>query len=117
MNHKTDVRLVDSHTESNGGDNHIHILHQELVLILSAHLRIQSCVVRQGLDAVDLKELGHLFHLAAGQAIYDAGLAWVLAYESDYILVRVQFVLDFVIKVGTVEGRLEYQRIRYAQSL
>ena len=103
MDDKAYVRFVYSHAEGNGRHNHIHILHQELVLILRPDLRLQSGMVRQSPDSVDLQELGHLLNLAAGQAIDYSGFARILTYVADYILVRIDFVLYFVVEVGAVE--------------
>ena len=103
---KTDIRLVDAHAEGYGGDYHVDVLHQELVLVLRADLGIEPGVVRQGLDSVDLEELGHLLNLAAAQTVDNAGLAGMLADETDYVLVGIDLVADFVVEVGAVERRL-----------
>ena len=117
VDYETHVRLVDSHAEGDRGHYHIYLLHQELVLILGTHLRIETCVIRQRPDAVDAEEGGHLLDLLPAEAVDDAGLAGILAYETHYVLLRLNFVTDFVIKVGAVEGRLENDGILNTQIL
>ena len=114
---EADVRLVDAHAEGDGGHDHPDLLHQELVLVLRARLRIQARVVRQGLDAVDAQQLRHLLHLLAAEAVDDAGLAGVLADELDQVLLRVHLVADLVVEVRAVEGGLEHGRVRDAEVL
>ena len=114
---ETDVGLVDTHAERDGGHYHVDVFHQELVLVLGTDLGVEPCVVRKGLDAVDLKELRHLLHLAAAQAVDYARLAGMLADEADYVLVGVDLVADFVVEVRAVERRLVDDRLGDSEGL
>ena len=54
MNNITHIRLVNTHTKSNGSYNHIYFLHQEVVLILRACCRIHSCMVCASINTIRL---------------------------------------------------------------
>ena len=97
------VRFIYAHTEGYGGYDHIDLLHQELVLVLGSGLRVKTCVIWQSLDTVDVEQLCELLHLLSAEAIDDSGLAGILPYISDDILLRVGLVTDLVVKVGAVE--------------
>ena len=88
VDNKAHVGLVYAHAESDSGNNDIPLLHQELVLILGAHLVVQASVVGQSLDAVELQQLGQVLHLLAGEAIDDAALALVLLHKLHNLLVQ-----------------------------
>ena len=108
MDDETHVRLVNAHAEGDGGHNHVHLFHQEQVLVLCPRLGVQAGMVRERLDAVDGQQLGHLFHLLAAEAVDDAGLSAVLTKETDDVFLRLHLVPYFIIKVGPIEGRLEH---------
>ena len=117
MDHETDVRLVDTHAEGDGGHNHIHFLHEELVLIIGPGFGIQTGVVREGLDAVDAQCLGHFLHLLTAEAVNDAGFAGILADEADDVFFRIHLVPHFVIQIGPIEGRFEHPGVLDAEVL
>ena len=85
---KTHIGLVNAHAKSDSGNNHIHLLHQELVLILGTHFVVQPRMIRQCLDAVELQQLGQVLHLLAGEAIDNAALALVLFHKLHNLLVQ-----------------------------
>ena len=101
------VRLVNAHTEGNGRHNHINFLHQEFVLILRPGLGVQTCVVRKGLDAVDIEFLGEFLNLLAAKAVDYAGFSRILADIFDDVLLRIDLVANLIEEIGAVEGRLE----------
>lgn len=72
---ETHVRLVDAHAEGNGSHNDIDFFHKELVLVFLTGLAVQTCMIRQGLDAVDGERFGQFFNLFAAEAIHDARFA------------------------------------------
>ena len=49
---KPDIRLINTHTERNCRNNHINLLHQEGILIVSPGLCIQSCMIWSGFDTI-----------------------------------------------------------------
>ena len=114
---KTDIRLVDAHAEGDGGHDDVHLFREELVLVLRPGLGIQAGVIGKGADAVDAQQLCHFLHLFPAEAIDDARLAGVLADKADDVFLRLHFVPDFIIQVGTVEGRAEHLGILDAQVL
>ena len=79
-----------SHSEGYRGHYHIHLFHQELVLVLRTRLGIQTGVIGQRLDAVDNQQLRQIFHTLARQAIYNSTLARILLDELDNLLVKHQ---------------------------
>ena len=108
MDNEAHIRFVDTHAEGDGGDNHIHFLHQEFVLILFTGLAIESCVIRECLDAVHHQSFGQFLHFFTAEAIHDARLSLVLLDIFDDILDDVfGFGTHLVIKVGAVERRFE----------
>ena len=117
MNHISHVRLVDAHSEGYGGDNHVNILHQEAVLILSPHLRIQSSVIRNSLYTIDNQHIGQFLNLLAAEAVDNAGLAGILFYILDDILLRLHLVPYLIIEIRPVERGLEYLRVLNAEIL
>ena len=65
VNYKTHVWLVDSHSKSNGCHDDIHIFHKKHVLVPRPCFCIQTCVVRNGADSVDLQNFGNRFNFFA----------------------------------------------------
>ena len=117
MDDEPHIRLVNTHSECDGGHNHVHLLHQELVLVLRPHFRIQAGVVRHGTDTIDHKHLGQLLHLLAAQTIYDARLSGMLLYILDDVLVLVYLVAHFIVEIRPVERGLEHMRVHNPQVL
>ena len=50
-----DIGLIDPHAKGNGGDHHIHLFHEERVLMTGACGRIQTRVVGKGFDPIHLQ--------------------------------------------------------------
>ena len=117
MDHKTHVGLVYSHSEGDGGHNHVYILHQEGILVLRPGPGIQPSMVRQGLYSVDREEGGEFLDLLPAEAVDNAALPLVLADELDNVLFRIDLVPDFIIEVGAVERRLENRGVLDAEIL
>ena len=75
-------------------------------------------MVGQRLDVVEAQHLGQFLHLLAAQAIDDARLALVALDELDDLAVHVLGLgTHLIIKVGTVERRLEHGSAGHAQVL
>src|SRR4030042_1997356 len=73
MKNKTDVGFVDAHAESDGGDNHLHFVMVERILILLARTVIEPGVVGQGMDACMGERCGRAFDLIPCGPIHNAG--------------------------------------------
>ena len=54
MDNKTHIGLVDTHAKGDGGHNDVNLLHQEVVLGLRTEHRLQTGMIRSGLDVVGL---------------------------------------------------------------
>ena len=48
----TNIRLIYTHAESDGGYNYVNIFHQELILGVGTHLRVKACMIWQRFYAV-----------------------------------------------------------------
>ena len=112
------IGFVDAHAKSNGGDDDVDALHQEVVLRLGTCLRVEACMIGGSLDVVGLQHGCQLLHLLSRKTIDDAALAGILLDETDDLLVDVLRLLPhLVIKVRAVEGALELNGSDDAQTL
>ncbi len=114
VDHEPHVRLVDAHSEGDRRHDDVHVLHQEAVLVLGPGLGVESGVVGQSLDPVDLQQVRHLLDLLAAEAVDDAGLARMLFDVADDVLVGIHLLPHLVVEVGPVERRLEDRRVKDA---
>ena len=101
------VGFVDAHAEGNGGNDDVYFFHEEFVLVFGTDFVVQTGVVGEGFDAVELKEFGEVFNFFSGKAVNDAAFALVLAHKFDYFFVQFDgfggLWADFVVQVRTVE--------------
>jgi hypothetical protein len=104
VDHEAHIGLVDAHAEGDGGHDHVHVLHQEAVLVAGALRGVHAGMVGQGLDAVHHEGLGDLLHLFAAEAIDDAAAAPVLFHEADDLAGHVLLGAHLVMQVGAVES-------------
>ena len=109
------VGLVNAHAKRNGRDNHIHVLHQELVLDAAPLSTVHPRVVRQGFDAIDAERLSNLLYLLAAQAIDDATLARILKAMPDNLFEGILFGSDLIEQIVAVERRFQHNRIHHVQ--
>ncbi len=114
MNHITYIGFINTHTESDGCHNHIHLFHQERVLIGRADSRIHSGMVSQGFDTIRLQDVCKLLDLLAAQTINDAGFPFVGLDEFDDFAVNIRsFRANLIIKIGTIERGLKDARVNH----
>ena len=97
MDDKTYIRLVYAHAESDGGHNHVDLLHQEPVLVVCPGLRVQSGMIWSRFYPIDVEQFSQLLHLLSAQTVDDAGLARILLYVLDYVSLGVGLVPYFII--------------------
>ena len=117
MNDIPDVRLIDAHAKCDGRHDHVHVLHQELILDAASLACVHARMVSQSLDAVYAQDLRNFFHLFAAQAINNAALAHMGLGMAHNLLQRVLFRADFVKQVFTVKRRLEESGVLHAEVL
>ena len=117
MRDKAHVRLVDAHAEGDGGAHHDAVLAQEAALVVGAHLRRQSGVVGQGIEALAAEEFGGLLDLAPRHAVDDAGLATMAMQEISQLLAGIVLLHHGVADVGAVEGTDEVARFLQVEAL
>ena len=104
VNHKSHIRLVDTHAEGDSSHNHIDGFEQKSVLIGRACCAVHTGVVGKSLDVVHLQCFGKFFHLFAAEAIDDARLTFVGLDELYYILIDILGLWAYlVVEVGAVE--------------
>ena len=105
MNHITDIRLVDTHTESDRSHDHIRLFHQEGILIGGTYLRIHSRMVRQRLYPVGFQDVGKFLHLFTAQTIYDTRFTLVgFNILNDLAVYIRSFRTNLIIQIRAVEG-------------
>ena len=117
VNDKPNIRLVNAHAKGDGRHNHIHILHEELVLNLASLPTVHACVVSQRLHAIDAQCFSNLLHLLSAQTIHNATLAHILKAVAHDLLQGVLFGAHLVKQVVSVERGLEHHGIDHAQVL
>src|SRR5690606_39021990 len=93
------------------------VLAQEAALVGGAHGRVQACVVGQGIDPLELQELGGRFNLAPRQAIHDAAAAAVGIQEAEQLAASIVARLDAVADVRAVKRADELARVFQRQPL
>ena len=103
VNYKSNIRLIYSHTECNGCNNYIYLLHKELVLVLRSGCSIKSGMVRSSLYSIDIQQLSHLLHLLSGEAVDNTALARIVAYELNNLLLRIYFWTNLIVEVRSVK--------------
>ena len=69
MRHKTNVGLINTHTEGNCRNHHHRRICHEMILILSSRLRIKARVIGDRIKVLVSKKARHLFGLLARQTI------------------------------------------------
>ena len=90
MDYESHVGFVNTHSESNCGDDHIHFFEQERVLVFRAGDGIHAGVVRESADSVDSQQLGQFLHFLAGEAVDDAAFAAALLDEPYNVSVNIR---------------------------
>ena len=112
VDNESHVWLVDAHTKSDCGNNHLHIVFQKLILILRPHSTFHACMVRERLDVVHIEQFSQFFHLFSTQTVDDARFPLHAFDEADNFLIHIfGFWSHLVVKVRAVERRLEYLAI------
>ena len=103
MDHETDVRAIDAHAEGDGGDDDVHALAQECVLVRLA-LRVREAgVIRQGRDADARQPSRKRIDLLPREAVDDARLGAMAAEHLLQLALQRGPGQHAVEKVGPVE--------------
>ena len=117
MNDKTHIWFVYTHTKSNGSNDDVDFLHEEVILRFRACFRVKPRMVGSRLDVICLQNCRQLFHLLARQAIDDATLASMLADEHDNLLIYLlRLWTYFIIQIRSVERTFELCSIFHPQA-
>ena len=112
VNHETHIRFVNTHSESYRSHNHVDFLHKELVLILTTCLAVETGMVRQCLDSVNLKSFSEFLNFFTAKCVNDSRFSRIV-FDIFYNVFYNIFCLGsyLIIKIRTVERRLENLRI------
>src|SRR5690606_9033802 len=106
MNYKTNVWLIDSHPEGDGGNDHLYILAEELILPLGPQLAVETCVVSNGLDSIRSKYLRKFFCCLPVECVNDPALRLHRLDETHNAFIGLTLLdlrLNFVIEIRTIE--------------
>src|SRR6267154_6065696 len=87
MDHKTHVRFVDAHAESDRRTNHAHFVAQEEFLVHGPLFRIEAGMIRLGDNTIVTQALGHALSALAALAIDDAALIRSRIHELKHLFV------------------------------
>jgi len=68
----TDIRFIDTHPESDGGDHDVHLIPVECVLVDRPGFIIQAGMVRERPDVLCREHLRGFFNIFAGGPVDDA---------------------------------------------
>ena len=103
---KTHVRLVDAHAKGNGRNNNDRVLLEKTLLVLFTQLRTQAGMVRQCGQALVGEPPGRAFHLAARQAVDNAGMVFMFVEnKAQQGIARIAARLaDAIADIGPVEA-------------
>ena len=83
MDHKADVGLVDTHSESDGRNNDGYFVADKPFLGLPAEIIIKSGMVRQCFETVCGQVRGQPFGVLSREAIYDGGFVFMSVQKLD----------------------------------
>src|SRR5882672_2521170 len=107
MNDKTDIRLVNTHSECDRCTDHLYLLTQELVLPVRAQLAVKSGMISHGLDAIRHQDICQFLSGLAVQCINDAALGLHSLDKADNTFVGLGFLdlrKDLVKEIIPVKG-------------
>jgi hypothetical protein len=112
VNDEADIFLVDTHTESNSGDNDLDLVtHPPVLHLLALVVRKLGMIVVTLHLVVAFEDLSEFLAVLPGDTVNDPGLAAEprLQHLHEVIvdILKLFSVSDFIDKVGTIETRLE----------
>ena len=106
MRNKANVGFVDAHAERDGGSHHHAFAVDKTGLVARPYRRIQSGVIRQGIDAARAKPGRGFLDLLARKAVDDAGIPRMPAFdEIEQLVARSLLFNHRVADVRTIEAR------------
>ena len=115
MYDKTNIRLVNTHSEGDCRYDHLTLLHQERILVRTSRLCVHSRVVGSCTNSVYLQHFRQILHFLACQAVNNTALTLHAANETNQILVHLRRLRTYlIIQVRTVKTALENSRLHHA---
>ena len=85
MQHKTNVRLVDSHAEGYGSNDDPRLIPDKKVLVALTLGFGQTCVVREGEKPFGDQSGAQVIDLLSGKTINDARFGWKPVQKVPYL--------------------------------
>ena len=114
VNDGTHIGLVDAHAKGDRRHQYRHIVANEALLILTALLVGQTCVIGESANAVVLQQAGEFVDVAPRLTVDDHGLLGSGAQQIEQFTVRAPMLAPHLVrKVGPVEAG--YMNVRLPQ--
>ena len=104
MDDQADVGFVDPHAEGDGGNDDLHLVADEGLLVFFAVEVGEAGVVRKGPKPFCLKHGGGVVDAFAAGAVDNGGLSGVAVEERNKLGIDILLEADIVEEVGAVEG-------------
>ena len=113
MDHVTHVWLIDSHSEGDGGHDHLHAIEHELFVRILSLVHCQAGMVHPIVDSLICQHLGNALHLLPTWTIDDGRPGELVAmlavppidhHTREVPPGRAAFLLHLQVKVWSVEG-------------
>ncbi len=89
VDYKSHIGFVNTHAKRDGGNDYIHFLEKERILIGRPGGSIHTGMIRKSLDVVYLQNLGEFLDLLSAQAVDYSALAGIGLDELDYVAVDI----------------------------
>jgi hypothetical protein len=112
---EADVRAIDSHPERDRGDDDVHLLVEEPLLVPAAHLVGQSRMVRHRAMPFFMKPVGQRLDFAPRLAVQDAGFALVSRQDVCELPLQVAAPQHAIGQVRPIERSDEHRRLPQPQ--
>src|SRR5437870_13214006 len=103
MNDEAYVRLVDAHAESDSCANHADFVANEKFLIRRARLRVETRMIRLGLDPVRVQTRCHVLRAISALAVNDPAIARPSIHKAQKLFVRTVFRQYSIRKIGPIK--------------
>ena len=112
MDHKTDIRLIDSHSKSNGGHHDLYIIPDKQFLIFhTRHIR-QACMIGPDRISFTGQDTAQVIHLLSGEAVDDSGLILEIVNKSKRLVSGESFCVTRMFRLSRLKLPINSPMIR-----
>src|SRR2546425_13198616 len=88
MNDEADIGLVDTHAKSNGRTNPPHVVAQKQFLVSRTRLRVETGVVRLGIDSIRFQVRRHVLSVVSALTVNNSAIIRSRVYKAQQLFVR-----------------------------